>query len=353
MSETLATDLLLSANHETITREEFDALLRTLYCPSGAIFSYLRYDHDAVYLTPTCRLRFASSTRPVTYAPSFQIHTIALDPGHIGGRWAQMEDRHFQLGSDPPVEEATLNLTVARLLQPRLEALGFRVVCTKTALEPVTMHRPEDFLAQADHEIPPDTNSVRRATAVRQRAEWLFYRRAEILARARLLNEQLRPDLTLAIHFNAVPWTATGHLTHEDHLLFFAHGNYLPDEVADEAQRRRLFFKLLRRCHDVEIPVADSIAAAFQRATGFKPAQFPVPVGRTGYVYARNLAANRLYDSPTVYLEPYYMNSRLTYQRIQLGDYEGYRVIDGRPYRSIFREYADAVAEGLAPFSPR
>ena len=44
------------------------------------------------------------------------------------------------------------------------------------------------------------------------------------------------------------------------------------------------------------------------------------------------------------------MNNRTVYQRIQLGDYEGVKEIDGKPYKSIYREYADAVMEGLAKF---
>lgn len=343
----------LETFHETITRPEFDALLDQLYCPTQAIRAYLCYGPGGVGLTNRFFLRFASDPGSVRSLPTRPIRTIALDPGHIGGPWALMEQRWFQWGDDPPVQEAALNLNVARLLQPRLEALGFRVVFTKTDLQPVTTQRPEDFHEQAAREIPSDIHAAERARTIRRRAEWLFYRRADIVARACLINHTLRPDLTLAIHFNAAPSDDARPRVEEDHVALFVHGNYLPEEVRDEAQRIRLFYKLLSRHHEREIMIADSIAAAFWRATGLRPAPFPIPVGRTGYVFARNLAANRLYNCPTVYLEPYYMNSRTTYQRIQLGDYDGQREIDGRSYRSIFREYADAVAEGLAPFSPR
>jgi hypothetical protein len=70
-------------------------------------------------------------------------------------------------------------------------------------------------------------------------------------------------------------------------------------------------------------------------------------------VFARNLAANRLVNGPVVFLEPYYQNNRLVYQRIQLGDYEGLRDVNGTPMKSIFREYADAVAEGLSKLIAR
>jgi hypothetical protein len=41
------------------------------------------------------------------------------------------------------------------------------------------------------------------------------------------------------------------------------------------------------------------------------------------------------------------MNNRTVYERIQLGDYEGTRDVNGTPMKSIFREYADSVADGL------
>ena len=35
-----------------------------------------------------------------------------------------------------------------------------------------------------------------------------------------------------------------------------------------------------------------------------------------------------------------------------LGDYDGEKTVNGQAYRSIFREYADAVFAGLQPFLP-
>jgi hypothetical protein len=47
-------------------------------------------------------------------------------------------------------------------------------------------------------------------------------------------------------------------------------------------------------------------------------------------------------------MEPYVMNSTLDYPRLQAGDYDGLREINGKMVPSIFREYADALTEGLA-----
>ena len=41
------------------------------------------------------------------------------------------------------------------------------------------------------------------------------------------------------------------------------------------------------------------------------------------------------------------MNSKDAFARIQAGDYEGTRNIDGIERKSIFREYADSVTDGL------
>jgi len=180
----------------------------------------------------------------------------------------------------------------------------------------------------------------------------MFYRNAEIAARAKLVNETLRPDLTICLHFNAVEWNEHNDLVDDNRLVVFVHGDYLPGEVADDAQKLRLFYKLLSRSLAVERPVAESLATALAQATKLPAAEYgagspAVRVGTNAYVYARNLAANRLMDSPVIFLEPYYMNNRIVYQRLQLGDYDGEQVVDGKSYRSIFREYADAVLAGL------
>jgi hypothetical protein len=57
--------------------------------------------------------------------------------------------------------------------------------------------------------------------------------------------------------------------------------------------------------------------------------------------------ANRLYQCPVIFMEPYVMNSINDHARIKLGDYDGTRDVSGTPRVSIIREYADALAEGL------
>ena len=44
------------------------------------------------------------------------------------------------------------------------------------------------------------------------------------------------------------------------------------------------------------------------------------------------------------------MNSRSVFKRIQAGDYQGRKSIGGTSQPSIYREYADSVAAGLAKY---
>ena len=113
--------------------------------------------------------------------------------------------------------------------------------------------------------------------------------------------------------------------------------------------------RLLSRAYGEELPLADTIAAAMARETGLPVYQYPTTnsttkVGTSGYVYARNLLATRLYRCPVVYCEPYVMNSKDAFARIQAGDYEGTRNVNGTERKSIFREYADSVVDGLVDY---
>jgi hypothetical protein len=129
----------------------------------------------------------------------------------------------------------------------------------------------------------------------------------------------------------------------------------LQDELDLDDERFEMIRRLLSRAHDEELPIADAVAASMAKATDLPAYQYPTTltttkVGSSGYVYARNLLATRIYRCPVVYCEPYVMNSKDDYVRIEAGDYEGTKEINGVERKSIFREYADSVAEGLADY---
>jgi len=258
-----------------------------------------------------------------------------------------MEERWFQIAGSQPVQEGDMTLAVAKLLKPQLEAMGATVTLVREQTEPVTQIRPEMLREEADKNNGDGT--------LAQRAERLFYRTAEIRARAKIVNETIKPDIVLCLHFNADAWGNPNAptLVPADHFHMILNGAYTDDEVALGDQRHELLLKMLQGIHDEEVALATSAASAFVERTAMPPYIYTAASGRARnvdanpYLWARNLLANRIYHCPVLYYEPYVMNSEEDHARIQAGDYDGLREVAGKRRPSIFREYADCVALGL------
>jgi hypothetical protein len=289
---------------------------------------------------------------------------IALDPGHLGGVWAKMEERWFQIGSSLPVTEGDMTLRVADLLAPRLRDLGAQVDFVRSSPEPVTVKRPESLTEEAQASLqdrgiskPAFTFSgpadPARETAIPWEAEKLFYRVAEIQARARIVNQKIKPDLTICLHFNAEPWGDPAHpaLVDKNHLHLLINGAYSQNELGYDDVRFSMLIKLLNRSFESELAISEAVAQSMADATHLPPYFYTSPnaksVGKSRYVWTRNLIANRLYQCPVVYIEPYVMNSEEVFARVQAGEYDGLREFGGILKKNIYAEYADAVAEGL------
>lgn len=373
---------------ETMTRAEFVRLLDEVYAPGGAAKDCLEIDDAAATIKTTLMppakytLRFAAPELercPVqTWRPPAALGSappdqplqgakIALDAGHLGGEWARLEERYFQLGESKPVTEGDLTLRVAKLLKPMLERLGATVSMVRDSTNPVTPRRPQTLRAIAREQLKaggaknPRENyngpdDPHRAGTVQLESELLFYRTAEIHERARVVNDKLRPDLTVCLHLNAEAWGDPKHpeFVPRNHLHVLINGCYSASELRNDDVRFEMVRKLLSRCFPEERDACAAVAKSLAEATGLPPYRYTtsnaVAVAGSEYVWARNLLANRLYHTPVVFVEPYVMNSELVWERVQLGDYEGEILIGGALRKNIFREYADAVAAGLAEY---
>lgn len=345
-----------------ITREEFAYLLESVYTKNQAWKPWIRiannhaeirthalepekkYRLDFAELTPTEPPRYGwnwqrSETLPPAPAdtPLSGIH-IALDPGHIGGDFAKMEARDLSYGGHSPIREGEMTLLTCQKLKPMLENLGAKVSLVRTKNEPVTNQRPKDF-----HTI----------TTPQKVAEQIFYRTAEIRARADLVNEKIQPDLVLCFHFNATgsPVPLPG-----QHFHLLINGAYHPSELIHDDERFQMLTRLLSRTYADEIPLARSFAAAFASETGLPPYQYSptnpyaLNLDNDPAIWARNLLANRSYHCPVIFFEPYIMNSPEFITRHEMGDYDGLKEVDGVPRVSLYQEYADTVTLGLREY---
>ncbi len=377
---------------ETITRVEFVALLDGVYAPDDAAHGLIRITDDAAIIRTALQppgevqLRFApddavAKAPPRTWRPASALGPaptgrpldgvkIALDPGHLGGDWAKMEERWFQVGSSKPVAEGEMTLRVAQLLAPQLRALGAEVSFVREKLGPTSPNRPETLHAAARAELalqgvtnprvnydPAQKNDPTRGQTVQWQSELLFYRIGEIRHRAKVVNDTLQPDLVLCIHFNAEGWGGdplNPEMVPRNHLHLLVNGAYAAGELRFDDQRHDFLLKLLNRSHAEELAASEVVAKTLATAANLPAYRYTTPnarpIGATGFVWARNLLANRLYRAPVVFLEPYVMNNEELWSRVQAGEYDGERVVAGVRRKDLFREYADAVVAGLAEY---
>jgi N-acetylmuramoyl-L-alanine amidase len=359
----------------TITAKDFEHLLRQVYVPDGSWREWIVLTPSQALITPhtgaipiTLPLAPPGSvpkTPPRYWKGRDERHPefgkplaglrIAIDPGHLGGSFARMEERWFRIGNSRPVEEGEMTLIVAKLLKQRLESMGAEVFLTRSKNGATTRLRPGGLKETAIGSLQED-GVAPAENLVKYEEELLFYRVGEIRNRARLVNKVIRPDLVVCLHFNAEEWGDPEHpvLTDKNHLHLLLCGNISGDELQHEDERYTMLVKLLTSTHNEELGASEAVSRSLASATGLPPFIYhstnAIPASSNPYLWIRNLMANRLFECPVVYCEPYVMNSRPVFNRVQLGDYQGRRNVGGILLPSIYREYADAVAQGLADY---
>ncbi|MEI7963415.1 MAG: hypothetical protein WCI42_06250, partial [Verrucomicrobiota bacterium] len=149
----------------SITAAEFERLLRQVYVPDGSWREWINLSPSQALITPhtgaapvvlplatlgttpRAPVRFWKTREERSPQPGRPLAglRIAIDPGHLGGSYAQMEARWFRIGNSRPVAEGEMTLIVAKLLKQRLEAMGAEVWMTRTKNGPTTSLRPGNF----------------------------------------------------------------------------------------------------------------------------------------------------------------------------------------------------------------
>lgn len=298
------------------------------------------------------------SERPTGAPPLYGLH-LAIDPGHIGGVWAEWEGRHFRTNpEDEWVREGELVLEVALRLQTRLERLGARVTLVRNDCHPVNPRPVGAYWALAAAQVPEPSErtlsaQLSRAFAIRDRAVRMAIVSGELSERARLVNQSIHPDALLSLHINAAAWPGEvgGQLVESDHAHVLVFGSMLESEWAVPQQRAQLVKKMSNGSGLLEARLGDALGAALGEATGLPPSNYSGAnairlEGRSDYLWARNLMLLRLVDCPAVMLEPYIANSASSYPRIQ----EALRARahhEPLPPDDILIEYTNAVVKGV------
>jgi N-acetylmuramoyl-L-alanine amidase len=380
---------VLERYDRSITREDFLRLMNGLFDPFDGMKGSLVLEEGAVTVyadpgtraNPVLTLHFAESEpkkAALLYRSPEQFKKtlrpgekplaglrVAIDPADIGGSWGQIEDRSIHYPGYGTIQEGDINLINGLLLKQRLEELGATVRLTRETAEPAGTLKAEDLMDEAarrlkaNEGIPisylqrardlPEKSSER----IRILAEMLLTKTYETRARAWKLSENFQPDITLVLQHNATASSADAKLAELNRNVFFVPGAYTPVELKDPRQRYQLFQHLLQQSAPVEAAVAGAIARAFEKETGYPPVLYGdsattrVIADENSYVYARNIAVTREHSGPVVVVEPYFMNEKVTLQRLLAGDYDGKKTVAGKSRISIHREYVGAVVEGM------
>ena len=368
----------LEAYQETITRKDFESILTSVFSAGDTWKAAVRISDNYAdvdtqdgkgfrlwfaaqpSVKPPMRYWRSASELPAVEGDSdrpLKGMRIAIDPGHIGGKWAQAEERWYSIEKGIEVMEGTMTLQVANLLKPQLEKMGAQVFLTREKTEPVTKTRPADFQeAAANYLRSFGKDPQQHQKSLEFERDKMFYRTQEIRTRAWLVNDIYKPDLVLCLHFNAESWgnPRNPQFVDRNHLHLIVNGTYSLSEMRMHDQCFDMMQRILQGTHAEETAVSTVVAQAMAQATSLPAFHYGAdnaqPVGRSEFVWARNLLANRLYDCPTVFLEPYVMNNREVHARVRGGDYHGTRLIHGKMLKSIFREYADGVAAGVREY---
>lgn len=381
----------LDLYQNTMTASQFQEKLQTIFDPFGGLKPFIKEGENQIEFFSNSekteslyKLHFSPSESQKAPHPRLwrtpqefrkikkktqlplQGLRIAIDPGHIGGKWGPLQNRSVLYPGIGRIQEGDMNLITSKILRENLQKQGAEVFVTRENAEPVTEFEIEDFRDAAreriykknphlqkkyGHLLLPDQDRLLgdRLTFTTQ---FLFFRIGEIRSRAHKISTLFQPDITIILYINATLSSGRGKTVGVNENIFFIHGCYTKEEATDPEQQVRMVYKILDQGTSTEQFVAEKIANAFQRITGLPP----VPYGNSKtsrqlsdnrYVVARNLAANREYDGPVVTTEPYFMNNKYVARRLIAGDYEGTRPILDKTFPSIFREYAEGVTQGI------
>ena len=109
------------------------------------------------------------------------------------------------------VREGELVLEVALRIQAQLESLGADVFLLRESSVPVNPKVPADYLPELLEAYPMPAcataaEEAKHAEMLQRRSLRLAIVSGELAARARRINCEIKPDLAISLHINAVPW---------------------------------------------------------------------------------------------------------------------------------------------------
>jgi N-acetylmuramoyl-L-alanine amidase len=280
---------------------------------------------------------------------------IAIDPGHFGGTFAELEERFVSIPAEKNktsesinFNEGTLTYKTAILLKSLLEEEGAEVMLTRSEIGRGALN--ESFLEWLQKNPPLWKSSDSLSQLFRK-----YYNREDLYARAQKINS-FDPDITIIIHYNAhlsdFEKNQKALLTKTNYNLVFIPGAFFCDEL-NSSDIRYEFLRMI---------VTDDLKESFQLAE-FVANQFDeklkIPLlndektscqTRSIFlqkgIYSRNLVLTRQIHSPVCYGETLIQNNEDEIYRLSANDFH----IANQRYPKRLLEVAQAYFIGIKSY---
>jgi len=285
---------------------------------------------------------------------SFNGLRIAIDPGHLGGDFAVLEERYVKMFATRPAaakeniffKEGTLALLTALLLKEWLEADGAIVYLTKDK-EGQAVYEKSFFEWLA-------IEGYKHRASLRD----LFskYNRLDLFARANKINA-FRPHLTLIIHYNAhginrKPHTEENYPTAYNFNMVFIGGSFCSGELKNSSDRYEFVRLLLTDDIDQSVHLCEHVIQQLCEKLDVlpvNPPQHPISYLKLNSlyikkgIYARNLALTRHVHGPLCYGESLCQDHEEECIRLNAKDLEVNGIRGPKRVEQVARAYYEAL----------
>lgn len=276
---------------------------------------------------------------------------IALDPGHFGGMWGELEERYVKIpaaktkhGQEICFYEGDLTYLTAIELKHLLEVEGAEVFLTREGIGEGALHKEElAWIA-----VSPSNHGSKLFRA--------YYNRKDLRKRAEKINA-FSPDVTLIIHYNAHLSEAekadNNPFTQSNYNLAFIPGAFGFGELKGIEDRYEFLRLLLTDTLEQSLDLSRYIVREFVHHLDVP---LITPHDTTSYIekaclmqelgiYSRNLALTRLVHSPLCYGETLIQNNEDEAYRLAAGDVFIMNIIASKRIQEVARAYYEGVKQ--------
>lgn len=278
---------------------------------------------------------------------------IAIDPGHLGGPYARLEERYIDIPpslereSQIQFNEGTLSFLTAIYLKVLLEKEGAIVMITR------------DQIGKGVYEVGffdwlKQNPSLWAGEVSLSKLFRKYYNPLDLRARAEKINE-FGPDLSIVIHYNShhveAEYSSNNCVSPNNYNMVFIPGAFCRGELVTQENR----FDFMRLIATEDLTGSAHLSKAILEAFG-KHLQLPTVTKADGAryletvclkvdegIYARNLALTRMIQGPLCYGETLIQNNIDECLNLSREDF----IIDGRPCSSRVKSVAEAYFEGI------